>query len=135
MILRDHYTDGSPFTTLTGHLFDTRPSMFFTARKRSLGQGNILHLFVILFIGGSTWAGTPPGRSTPPGQVPPAGTTPLPVHPQAGTPPGRYTHPWAGTPPRQCMLGYGQQADGTHPTGMHSCCNFILMINKSLTGV
>ena len=27
---------------------------------------------------------------------------------------GRYT-------PRQCMLGYGQQAGGTHPTGMHSC--------------
>ena len=31
--------------------------------------------------------------------------------PRAGTPP----------PPQQCMLGYGQQADGTHPTGMHSC--------------
>ena len=35
--------------------------------------------------------------------------------------------PWAdppGTrgrhPPAQCMLGYGQQAGGTHPTGMHS---------------
>ena len=23
--------------------------------------------------------------------------------------------------PSQCMLGYGQQAGGTHPTGMHSC--------------
>ena len=23
--------------------------------------------------------------------------------------------------PAQCMLGYGQQAGGTHPTGMHSC--------------
>ena len=22
------------------------------------------------------------------------------------------------------MLGYGQQAGGTHPTGMHSCLNF-----------
>ena len=30
------------------------------------------------------------------------------------TPPGQ-------TPPAQCMLGYGQQAGGTHPTGMHSC--------------
>ena len=30
------------------------------------------------------------------------------------TPPGQ-------TPPMQCMLGYGQQAGGTHPTGMHSC--------------
>ena len=49
------------------------------------------------------WAGTPPGRHTP-WQVP-SGQ----VHP-----PARYT-PW------QCMLGYGQQAGGTHPTGMHSC--------------
>ena len=24
-------------------------------------------------------------------------------------------------PPAQCMLGYGQQAGDTHPTGMHSC--------------
>ena len=24
-------------------------------------------------------------------------------------------------PPAQCMLGYCQQAGGTHPTGMHSC--------------
>ena len=29
-------------------------------------------------------------------------------------PPGRH-------PPAQCMLGYGQQAGGTDPTGMHSC--------------
>ena len=39
-------------------------------------------------------------------------------------PPGR--HPPARcmlgyTPLAQCMLGYGQQAGGTHPTGMHSC--------------
>ena len=25
------------------------------------------------------------------------------------------------TSPGQCMLGYGQQAGGTYPTGMHSC--------------
>ena len=30
------------------------------------------------------------------------------------------TPPWQ-TPPVQCMLGYGQQTGGTHPTGMHSC--------------
>ena len=36
--------------------------------------------------------------------------------------------PWADIPPAQCMLGYpppllgyGQQADGTLRTGMHSC--------------
>ena len=44
--------------------------------------------------GGGTWAGTPPWQ----------------VHPRAGHPPGQ-VHP----------LGYGQQAGGTHPTGMHSC--------------
>ena len=49
-------------------------------------------------------------------------------YPLAGTSlPCRYTPPLAGNPtdrytPRpQCMLGYGQQAGGTHPTGMHSC--------------
>ena len=40
-------------------------------------------LSVILFTGGSTWVGTPPGQ----------------VHP-----PGTYT-PWAGTPREQCKLG------------------------------
>ena len=35
--------------------------------------------------------------------------------------------PWAGTPPActpplpQFMLGYGQHAGGTHPSGMNSC--------------
>ena len=53
----------------------------------------------------------------PPGRYPP----------QAGTPPPQTGTPlWAGTsqgryPPEQCMLGYGQQEDGMHPTGMHSC--------------
>ena len=32
---------------------------------------------------------------------------------------GRHSTP--RHPPAQCMLGYGQQAGGTHPTGMHSC--------------
>ena len=27
--------------------------------------------------------------------------------------------PWADTPPD--TMGYGQQAGGTHPTGMHTC--------------
>ena len=35
-------------------------------------------------------------------------------YPQADTHLGRH-------PPVQCMLGYGQQAGSTHPTGMHSC--------------
>ena len=69
---------------------------------------------------GSIWAGTPPwtGNPPPPGQV----------HPQAGTPPSQVHTPWQGTPPWVgTPLGavhagrYGQQAGGTHPTGMYSC--------------
>ena len=66
-----------------------------------------LHLSVILFTGGKYLGRCPPGRYTPLGRY----TL------RAGTPPGRYTP----AHPRQCMLGYGQQAGGTHPTGMHSC--------------
>ena len=40
--------------------------------------------------------------------------TPAPLGPEADTPPS-------------CMLGYGQQAGGTHPTGIHSCFHFILI--------
>ena len=68
------------------------------ARKRSLGQGNIFSSVCQEFCsqGGSTWAGTP-------GQV---------------HPPDSYTPPGAVHAGR-----YGQQAGGTHPTGMHFCCN------------
>ena len=89
--------------------------------------------------GGGTWAGTPqvgtlPGQVHPPGQVDPrqvpllAGT-PQQVHPPGRYPLGRYT------PRPQCMLGYGQQAGGTHPTGMHYCyCLYrtkILLLDES----
>ena len=73
---------------------DVMYSTFFTTRKRSLGQGNIFAPVCHSVHGGSTWAGTLPGR---------------------------YRSPRAGTPPNQCMLGYGQQAGGTHPTGMQTC--------------
>ena len=47
---------------------------------------------------------------------------------QRQTPPG----PEADTPPAQCMLGYGQQAGGGHPTGMHSCytCVYFLITSN-----
>ena len=65
------------------------------------------------------WAGNPPRQVHPPGQI----------HPQTGTPPWqahplpRQVHPLADTPtPGAVHAGrYGQQAGGTHPTGMHSC--------------
>ena len=72
------FLDAINLPTVTAELM-----LIITSRKRSLGQGNILHLSVILFTGGV------PGQ-VPPGQVHP----PWQVHPD---PPGRYT-PWAGTP-------------------------------------
>ena len=90
------------------------PVSFITAANEVWGKVIFLHLFVILFTGGgSTWAGTPPGtRYTPLG----LGTPPRP-----GNPPGPGTPPRPGTPPGR----YGQQAGGTHPTGMHSCFHVI----------
>ena len=64
---------------------------------------------------------------TPPDQVHPPWTRYTPtdqVHPppRPGTPPPtRYTPPDQVQPPR-----YGQRAAGTHPTGMHSCLQFVL---------
>ena len=57
-----------------------------------------------------------PQADTPPVQ------TPQQTPPPRQTPSGRHPPPWR-TPLAQCMLGYGQQAGGTHPTGMHSCFN------------
>ena len=36
--------------------------------------------------------------------------------------------PWADTP-MQCMMGYGQQASSTHPTGMQSCYLYVSCFN------
>ena len=80
-----------------------------------------MHLFVILFTGEYL------------GKVHPRAGT----HPQAGTPPGQTNPPPGDTlsgqaSPARCMLGYGQQADGTHPTGMHSCDEYYLPSRKLL---
>ena len=95
----------------------TRSVAIFTARKRSLGQGNIFRSVCQEFCPqwGSTWADpplTPRTRQVHPGtrQVPPGTRYPP---DQAGTPPRtrrepspRSGIPWdqAGTPPQQCML-------------------------------
>ena len=64
----------------------------------------------------------------PPDQVHPPGTMDTPrdqvqYNPEPGIPPRTEVHPpEPGTPPRAVHVGrYGQQAGGTHPTGMHSC--------------
>ena len=70
-----------------------------------------LHLSVILFTGVLGDPGTkdrhpPDQRQAPPGaDLPPVADT-----------------PWDQTPPCAVHAGrYGQQAGGTHPTGMHTC--------------
>ena len=114
-----------------------------TARKQSLRR---LHFHRCLSVHGGClphcMLGCTPGTRSrhPLGRHPPSGHTPCP-HPQADIPLGRHPqgrHPppgqtpprqtpplWADTPPTptpvQCMLGYSQQAGGTHPTGMYSC--------------
>ena len=79
----------------------------FTARKRSLGQGNI---FAPVCHSVHSGGGVP-------GQVPRDK-----VHP-----------PGPGTPPGAVHTGrYGQQAGGTHHTGMHSCTNYYLTHKANL---
>ena len=89
------------------------------ARKRSLRRLCFYtSLSVILFTRGverSTWGVHPPGPGTHlgPGILLGPGTPPL---PGPGTPRRN------STPPGAMHAGrYGQQAGGTHPTGMHFC--------------
>ena len=68
----------------------------------------------------SVHAGIPPPRTRhPPGPDPPRTRQPPgPDPPRTGhPPPGTSPPPGAGTPPQQMAT----IADGTHPTGMHSC--------------
>ena len=78
-----------------------------------------LHLSVILFTGGrgfcfsACWDTTPPGTRHPPEQTPPEQTPPWEqTLLGADTPCSRPPPPGAET---------ATAADGTHPTGMHSC--------------
>ena len=98
------------------HIILQKRFSFITACKRSLGQGNIFSSVCQEFC---SQEGVPGQVHPPPQQVHPRAGTPL----RAGTPPpqGRYT-PLGRYPPRAVHAGkYGQQAGGTHPTGMHSC--------------
>ena len=86
--------------------------LFITARKRSLGQGNIFTPVCHSVHGGgsaSVHDGIPP---FPPDQASPDQSPP----PKPGTPP-RTRHP----PGAEHAGRYGQCAGGTHPTGMQSC--------------
>ena len=68
----------------------------------------------------------PPGADTPQEQTPPWEQTPPPLE---QTPPrSRHTPRSKHTPPRETATA----ADGTHPTGMHSC--YILPLSNIFTG-
>ena len=83
-------------------------SSFVTARKRSLGQGNIFSSVCQEFCLSTCWD-TPWSRHPPP-----RGTR----HP-----------PRDQAPPCTVHAGrFGQQAGGMHPTGMQSCFHMILVI-------
>ena len=87
-----------------------------TARKRSLGQGNIfIPVCYSVYRGGITWAGTPaPQAGTPPWDQ---------VHPRAGTPIWDQVHPLGpGTPPDQVhpyplYQVHPHPQDRVHPPG------------------
>ena len=81
-----------------------------TGRNEVVAKVIFLHLSVILFTGGSAsvHAGIPPPPR--PGTLPDQAHTPQTRHPPGTEHAGRY----------------GQRADGTHPTGMQSCCCNIL---------
>ena len=88
----------------------------FTARKRSLGQGNIFQKRVsrILATGGVPG----PGGSAPVGCLVPGGSAP------EGSALGGCL---LETPPRTATA-----AGGTHPTGMHSCSYCCGKVSTSL---
>ena len=112
---------------LTAHLIINK---LVTARKRSLGQGNIFSSMCQEFCsqegGGSAsvHAGIPPplpGADTPQSRHPPDQASPRTDTPQTRHPPWT-RYPPEQTPPCPVHAGrYGQQAGGMHPTGMQSC--------------
>ena len=85
-------------------------------------------------LGTDTPRQTPPFGRHPWGRHPPGKTPPCPVHAEIQTPCPVYAgiHPlpnacWdtAPLPSPMDTMGYGQQAAGKHPTGMHSCLALI----------
>ena len=107
---------------------------FFTAHKRSLGQGNIFAPVCHSVHGGlpQCMLGYLLGADTPlVADIPLVPDTPWSRHPPGSRHPPT---PEADTPP-PCSghAGrYGQQAGGTHLTGMHSCYLYFSTLQSSL---
>ena len=82
-----------------------------------LGKVMFLHVSVILFTGGGGLPHCMLGYTPHPPPGPKAGTPP-----PEYTPPSRHPPQDQAPPPSAVHAGrYGQQAGGTHPTGMQSC--------------
>ena len=74
----------------------------------------------------------PPAADTPLGADPPAADIPFEQIPQEQTSPLKQT-PRSRHPLRTVHAGrYGQQAGGTHPTGMHTCFHLKLHKNDNI---
>ena len=90
----------------------------------SCGKVMFSQASVILFTRG-VW-------QTPPGQTPPWADTPRQTPPWAETTPGQTSplgrHSLADTPPPEMAT----PTDGTHPTGMYSCCKWVIFVNNKL---
>ena len=98
---------------------------YFLSNDNMSGSNNIPEYFIFLivesyiFTGVSLSAGESLGRHPSPGKTPLpwADTPPLGRLPSPGqTPPGRHPYGQTHTPNQTATA-----ADGTHPTGMHSC--------------
>ena len=107
----------------------------FTARKWSLGQGNIFAPVCHSVHRGGVPGQVPLWDQPPPrDQVHhPSGTRYTPPVPGTPAPPDQVP-PWNRYPPDQVHPPgavhagrYGQQAGGKHPTGIHSCSTFNLL--------
>ena len=102
-----------------------KPFYCYYRLQRSWAKVMFLQASVILLTGGclpQCMLGYTPPRS----RHPPGADTPQEQTPPKQTPPEEQTHPPSrhpsgeDTPPKQTPA-YGQRANGTHPTGMHSC--------------
>ena len=103
--------------------------------QRSCGQGNIFTPVCHSVHRGVSSRENPPARENPPtrenppgpGRHPPDQADPpwdqADTNPPSPSPPP----PDQADPPRKQTPAYGQWAAGTHPTGMHSCLQYLLI--------
>ena len=94
--------------------------------QRSCGKVMFLHLSLSHSIhSGGASVKHLPGQTIP--QADPLGRSPRQTTPPARHPPAQCMLGYTPRSPAQCMLGYGQQAGGTHPSGMHTCYQYQLV--------